>query len=174
MGRSKMPCIPSTPDCGGLRIGVDIRLDSLSASLESALAVPGEHVAIFSPDGALLGDSDRLRIAFPNTSGDITLAGDIARGTYRIDGIVSAQQLVLENVGRANGSAKITFDIGGRAPWALVAGLSARIAPVTNATLANLAGNGIAIRGGLNLGSNRPIAFNRLVVDGLRDFVAGK
>jgi translocation and assembly module TamB len=113
-------------------------------------------------------DSDRLRIAFPNTSGDVTLTGNIARGTYRIDGTVSAQQLVLENVGRANGSARITLDIGGRAPWALVAGLSARIAPVSNATLANLAGNSIAIRGGLNLASNRPIAFNRLVVDGAR------
>ncbi|RYB01979.1 adenylate/guanylate cyclase domain-containing protein [Lichenibacterium ramalinae] len=45
--------------------GIDIRLDSLSASLESALAVPGEHVAIFSPDGALLGDSDRLQIDRP-------------------------------------------------------------------------------------------------------------
>lgn len=46
-------------------IGIDIRLDSLSASLESALAVPGEHVAVFSPDGALLGDSDRLQIDRP-------------------------------------------------------------------------------------------------------------
>ena len=45
--------------------GIDVRLDSLSASLQNTLAVPGEHVAIFSPDGALLGDSDRLQIDLP-------------------------------------------------------------------------------------------------------------
>jgi translocation and assembly module TamB len=112
--------------------------------------------------------SDQLRVVFPNTSGNLALAGDLARGTYRLDGTVDARQLVLESVGRANGSAKFTLDIGGRTPWALVAGLSARIAPVSNATLANLAGNSIAVRGGLSLGANRPIAFNRLVVDGAR------
>lgn len=129
--------------------------------------VNGRATGAIRLTGARL-DSDRLRIAFPNTSGDVALAGDLSRGTYRVDGTVDARRLVLENVGRANGSAKITLDIGGRTPWALVAGISARIAPVSNATLANLAGNSIAVRGGLNLGSNRPIAFNRLVVDGTR------
>ena len=112
--------------------------------------------------------SDRLRIAFPNTAANVTLAGNLARGTYRVDGMVDARQLVVENIGRASGTAKITLDIGGRTPWALVAGISARIAPVSNATLANFAGNSIAVRGGLNLGANRPIAFNRLVIDGSR------
>lgn len=111
--------------------------------------------------------SDRLSLAFPNTSGDFRLTGDLARGIYRLDGTAGAQQLALANVGRASGSAKFTFDIGGRAAWSLTAGLSARIA-ATNATLANLAGNNIAVRGGLNLGANRPIAFNRLIIDGSR------
>lgn len=111
--------------------------------------------------------SDRLRLAFPNTGGDFTLTGDLARGVYRLDGTASAQQLALENIGRASGSAKFTLDIGGRTPWSLTAGLSGRIA-ATNATLANLAGRSIAVRGGLNLGANRPIALNRLVVDGAR------
>lgn len=111
--------------------------------------------------------SDRLRLVFPTTSGDFTLAGDLSLGTYRLDGTASARQLVLENVGRTDGSAKFTLDIGGRSPWALTAGLSARVVP-TNSTLANLAGNRIALRGGLTLGANRPIAFNRLVIDGTR------
>ncbi|WP_133364826.1 translocation/assembly module TamB domain-containing protein [Qipengyuania sediminis] len=112
--------------------------------------------------------SDRLRLAFPNTAADGVLTGDLARGTYRLDGMVNASGLALESVGRVSGSAKIVLDIGGRVPWALSAGLSARIAPVTNSTLANLGGNRIAVRGGLNLGANRPIAFNRLVIDGPR------
>lgn len=111
--------------------------------------------------------SDRLRLVFPNTSGDFTLAGDLTRGTYRLDGTASARQLALENIGRTDGSAKFTLDIGGRSPWALTAGLSARVAS-TNATLTNLAGSSIRVRGGLNLGANRPIAFNRLVIDGTR------
>ncbi len=113
-------------------------------------------------------ESDRLRISFPNTTGDLALTGDIARGTYRLDGLVRANQLMLENVGRASGSAKITLDIGGRSPWGLVAGISARVQPVSNATLANLAGNSIAVRGGLVLGANRPIVFNRLRIDAPR------
>lgn len=112
--------------------------------------------------------SDRLRLAFPNTSADGVLTGDLARGTYRLDGMVNAAGLALESVGRASGSAKIVLDIGGRTPWALSAGLSARIRPVTNATLANLAGPSIAVRGGLSLSADRPIAFNRLVIDGAR------
>lgn len=142
------------------------RVRTGTAMLDPRL-VNGRATGVIRLTGTRL-DSDRLRIAFPNTSGDITLAGDLSRGTYRVDGMVNAQQLVLEDVGRANGSAKITLDIGGPTPWALVAGISARIAPVSNATLANLAGNSIAVRGGLNLGANRPIAFNRLVVDGPR------
>lgn len=111
--------------------------------------------------------SDRMRLVFPTMSGDFTLAGDIARGTYRLDGAASARQVVLETIGRTDGSAKFTLDIGGRTPWSLTAGLSARVVP-TNATLANLAGDSIRVRGGLNLGANRPIAFNRLVIDGAR------
>ena len=112
--------------------------------------------------------SDRLRLVFPNTAADVTLAGDLSRGTYRLDGMVNAQQLALENIGRASGSAKVTLDIGGRTPWALVAGLSARVAPITNATLSNLAGNNLKVRGGLSLGANRPIAFNKLRIEGPR------
>lgn len=117
--------------------------------------------------GTKLG-SDRLQVAFPNTTANVTLAGDTTRGTYRFDGMVAAQQLVLENIGRASGSAKITFDLGGRSPWSLVAGLSARVQPITNATLANLAGNSLKVRGGLILGANRPVVFNRLRIDGPR------
>lgn len=142
------------------------RVRTGTAMLDPRL-VNGRVTGAIRLTGARL-ESDRLRIAFPNTSAAITLAGDVSRGTYRVDGTVDARQLVLEDVGRANGSAKITLDIGGRTPWALVAGISARIAPLSNATLANLAGNSIAVRGGLNLGSNRPIAFSRLIVDGAR------
>lgn len=125
--------------------------------LEGAVRLAGDRLS-----------SDRLGIAFPNTSANVEVTGNTAQGTYRIDGLVNATQLALENIGRVGGSAKIVLDIGGRTPWSLSAGLSARIAPVTNATLANLAGSPIAVRGGLVLGANRPIVFNRLIIDGPR------
>ena len=150
-----------------LPIDASIARVTTGAALLDPRLVRGRVNGALRLTGARLS-SDRLRIAFPDTAADVTLAGDLARGTYRIDGKVDARQLALENIGRASGSARITLDIGGRSTWSLVAGLSARIAPVGNATLANLAGNSIAVRGGLALGSNRPIAFNRLVVDGAR------
>ena len=108
--------------------------------------------------------SDRLRLTFPNTAAQVALRGDIARGSYRIDGTLSANRLELASIGRASGGARFSATIGGRSPWSLAADLSATIAPVTNATLENLAGNSIRVKGGLRLGAGTPIAFNQLTV----------
>lgn len=42
--------------------GIDIRLDSLSDSLRRGLVFEREHVVIFAPDGALVGDSGGLKL----------------------------------------------------------------------------------------------------------------
>ncbi len=42
--------------------GIDIRLDSLSESLRRGLVFEREHVVIFAPDGALVGDSGGLKL----------------------------------------------------------------------------------------------------------------
>ncbi len=49
----------------GRVFGIDVRLDSLSATLHRALTFSGEHIAIFDEGGALLGDSDRLTLVDP-------------------------------------------------------------------------------------------------------------
>ena len=109
--------------------------------------------------------SDRLRLTFPNTAAQIALRGDLARGAYKVDGTLSANRLELASVGNASGGARFSATIGGPSPWSLAADLSATIAPVTNATLENLAGNSIRVRGGLRLGAGTPIAFNRLTIN---------
>ena len=52
----------------GRVFSLDVRLDSLSLNLKRGLVFPGQHVAVFSPDGSILGDSagrpaDRAAIA---------------------------------------------------------------------------------------------------------------
>ena len=109
--------------------------------------------------------ADAPRVVFPGTSANLALRGDLAAGRYQIRGPVRANRLALDNVGTAGGTAVIDFTLAPDAPWRLSADLDARIAPVTNATLANLAGTPIRVRGGIAVGGNAPLDFNRLRVD---------
>ncbi|MCP2017184.1 translocation/assembly module TamB domain-containing protein [Qipengyuania citrea] len=109
--------------------------------------------------------SDDLSVAFPGTSANLALRGDLASGRYELRGPVRAERLALDNVGTLGGTAVIDFVLASGAPWRLAADLDARIAPVTNATLANLAGTPIRVRGGVAVGGNAPLDFNRLRVD---------
>src|SRR5690606_10234084 len=51
--------------------------------------------------------------------------------------------------------------IGSGMPWRLAANFTGRMPRVTNATLANLAGDNIRFSGGVTLGAGRPIVFSR-------------
>ncbi|MEZ5680277.1 MAG: translocation/assembly module TamB domain-containing protein [Erythrobacter sp.] len=109
--------------------------------------------------------SDDLRIAFPGTTANLALRGDLSSGSYRIRGPLRADRLALDNVGSAGGTAVIDLTLAPGAPWRLMADLDARIAPVTNATLANLAGTPIRVRGGIAVGGNSPLRFDGVRVN---------
>lgn len=104
-----------------------------------------------------------LQIAFRGLAADLALRGDLASGRYQIRGPVRADRLALDNVGTAGGTAIIDFDLL-PSGWRLGADLDARISPVTNDTLANLAGPAIRVRGGIATSSGAGIDFNRLRV----------
>lgn len=113
--------------------------------------------------------SDDLAINFADLSARLALQGDVARGTYALAGPVNVTRLPLENVGNVSGTARIRFALPASAPWTLSADFDGRIPNVTNATLANLAGNAIAFRGGVTLGGAAaggltPIEFRNVVV----------
>ena len=115
----------------------------------------------------LSGDTltgDDLQIAFPGLGANLALRGDLGAGRYQIRGPVRADKLALDGVGTAGGTAVVDFDLtpGG---WRLGAQLDARVSPVTNDTLANLAGPTIRVRGGVATSSGAGIDFNRLRVD---------
>ncbi len=109
--------------------------------------------------------SDDVQIAFRGTSANLALRGDLSSGRYQVRGPVQARGLTLEDVGTAGGTAMIDLVLAPGSPWRLAADVDARIAPVTNATLANLAGAPIRVRGGIAVGGSEPVDFNRLRVD---------
>ncbi|MXP45168.1 translocation/assembly module TamB domain-containing protein [Allopontixanthobacter sediminis] len=113
--------------------------------------------------------SDDLVIDFGDLTARLALQGDVERGTYALAGPVNVTGLPLENVGNVSGTAKILLTLPASAPWTLAADFNGRIPNVTNATLANLAGEAIAFRGGVTLGGASaggltPITFRNVVV----------
>ncbi|QYJ08028.1 translocation/assembly module TamB domain-containing protein [Qipengyuania flava] len=109
--------------------------------------------------------SDDLRIVFPAAAANLALRGNLSSGEYQVRGPVRASGLALENVGALGGTALVDFAFAPGRPWRLSANLDAQVAPVTNATLANLAGDPIRVRGGVAVGGSAPLAFNALRVD---------
>lgn len=107
---------------------------------------------------------DDLRIAFRGLGANLALRGDLDAGRYQLRGPVRADRLALDNVGTAGGTAMIDFDLL-PSGWRLGANVDARISPVSNDTLAGLAGPAIRIRGGIATGSGAAIDFNRLRVN---------
>ncbi|MCA0902798.1 translocation/assembly module TamB domain-containing protein [Qipengyuania aquimaris] len=115
----------------------------------------------------LAGDrltGDDLRVAFQGLAANLALRGDLAAGRYQLRGPVRADGLPLDNVGRAGGTAMIDFDLL-PSGWRLGAELDARVAPVTNDTLANLAGSTIRVRGGIATGSGSALDFRTMRVN---------
>ena len=119
--------------------------------------------------------SDDLAVSFPDADARLLLSGDVVAGRYALSGPVTVRGVPLDNVGALNGTARMDFLIGSEAPWVLRADFDGRIPRVTNATLANLAGPDIRLRGGVSFGSVAPLDFRNvrlsaqklsLVVDG--------
>jgi translocation and assembly module TamB len=128
-------------------------------------------------DGRLNGDliyrdsrlvSDNLQLVFPDLSAQLGLRGDIARGSYRLTGPIEAQSLAFENLGLVDGTARIDLAINTAGGWDLQSDITGRLRSVSNSTVANLAGDPVAFRGALTIGSNAPLAFNGLTVNSER------
>ena len=145
-----------------LQLAVD-RITSGNALVDPRL-VNGRGQGTLTLSGSRLYGED-LRIAFAGLAANIALRGDLDTGFYRIAGPVRADGLVLDNVGTAGGTAMVTASFGGSAPWRVNADLDARIDPVSNDTLANLAGPSIRVRGGVGTGGGAPLLFDNVRVN---------
>ncbi len=154
---------------GTLRWNGDRLVLPLDASVERI--VSGN--AMFDPrlvNGTLRGEvtlangeirSDNLRLNFPGLDARLTLRGDTARGGYALAGPVEMRGLQLDNIGTLDAGAKILFKTGSGVPWTLAANFTGRLTKVSNATLANIAGDNIRFDGGVRLGAGQPISFSK-------------
>ncbi|RXZ64064.1 translocation/assembly module TamB domain-containing protein [Pelagerythrobacter rhizovicinus] len=109
--------------------------------------------------------ADDLRLVFPDASARFSLRGETRTGAYAVAGPVTLRGLQLENVGTVSGNAKILFKTASGLPWTLNANFAGRIPEVTNATLANVAGNSIRFRGGVGLSGAGPVVFRNVSLD---------
>ncbi|NVD45485.1 translocation/assembly module TamB domain-containing protein [Qipengyuania atrilutea] len=144
--------VPLSIEVGRVRTGqpfFDPRLQN--GTLRGTLTLNGNR---------LLGED--LALSFPETSARLTLAGDLARSQYRIAGPVRFERLLLENIGRASGTARIDAVLRAGRPWRLQSIIDGVVAPVTNGTLASLAGERITANGGLAIGGGQPLTFRNV------------
>ncbi|MDD3799334.1 MAG: translocation/assembly module TamB, partial [Novosphingobium sp.] len=114
-------------------------------------------------DGRLL--SDELKLVFPGLEGRFSLRGDTAKGGYALAGPVDARGLVLENIGTLDGEAKVLAKLAEGGGWMVKANLAARMPQISNGTVNSLTGGGLRLRGGVTLGSGRPVLFEDVALD---------
>jgi translocation and assembly module TamB len=107
-------------------------------------------------DGTRLSSND-LTLAVPGLGARMTLAGDLARGTYGLAGPVVARGLGLPNLGRADAAARTVISIGGARGWLVRADVAGRMARIDNATLASLSGGNIRFGGKVTVGGAQPL-----------------
>lgn len=109
--------------------------------------------------------SDTLVIGVPGLGAALVLAGDTAKGDYRLAGPVAARGLDLANIGLADADLKLTLGFGNR-PWLAAAEVRGRMTRVTNPTLTTLAGTGIRFAGHVETGGQQPLLLQRFTING--------
>ncbi len=112
--------------------------------------------------------ADNARIAFPGLAADLSLRGDTRAGAYAIAGPIRASGITLPNVGTIGGAAKLMATFGKNMPWNVRANVNGRLAKVSNATIANVAGSEVKFRGQVGLAQDQPVILRDFVVDSER------
>lgn len=148
-------------------------LDLRVAMLETGNALADPRLRNGTARGTLtLADgevrSSDLAITFPDAQARLALSARLASGAVALVGPVTANGVVLENVGTLNAGARVRFRVANGVPWTLDADLDGRLVKVSNATVANLAGPTIGLRGGFSLGAVRPVGFSNLSISSAR------
>ncbi|WP_066555764.1 translocation/assembly module TamB domain-containing protein [Croceicoccus bisphenolivorans] len=131
------------------------RIDTGVALLDPRLA--GAALTGTVVYGAGRVQSQDLVLAAPGIDARMTLDGDVSAGRYALNGPVAMQNLPLEGLGSANARADVSAVIGGPQGWSVDARVDGKIARVTNATLANIAGPAIAVTADVQTAGNAPV-----------------
>ena len=110
-------------------------------------------------------DADRVRLDFPGLNAVASLRGNLDTGAFAIAGPVNAQGVTVPDVGEVSGTAKVLAQFGTQIPWSLNANAAGRLAQVSNASIANIAGDPLRFRGSVSLGADRPIIMRDVVLE---------
>lgn len=105
--------------------------------------------------------ADDLAVDLKGLAARLVLQGDLKNGGYALAGPVAARGFALPDLGLVHADAKILFKIGPGMPWTLQANLAGRMIRVDNATLRDLAGGQIRFSGGVRLGQQVPLLFEK-------------
>lgn len=144
--------LPLDAAVGQVVSGVEMLDPKLArGTLRGALVLEGNRLS-----------GDRLEVAFPDLSGELTLAADLPSGSIRVTGPVQATRLAANGIGLLDGNSRIDLAMGGGLPWTLGLRVDGKVARVTNATLETLAGPDIRFAGGLRLGEGLGLVFDSL------------
>lgn len=109
--------------------------------------------------------SNDLRLAFPGLNALFAVRGDVAKGGYAVAGPVNARGIALENLGTLDGNAKIVAKLTDAGRWTLQANFAGAMPRLTNETLMSVTGGNIRFRGGVALGSDRPLLFEKVALE---------
>lgn len=139
------------------------RLATGNRDLDSRLA-GGRVTGTLALTGTRLS-SQNLTADFRQLAARLVLEGDWKRGGFALAGPISARAFPVPNVGVVNGDAKILLKFGAGMPWTLQANLAGRMTRVDNATLRDLAGGPIRFGGGVRLGQQVPLLFDKVRLD---------
>ncbi len=111
---------------------------------------------------------DNTQIQFPGLAAQLSLRGDIAGGVYAIAGPIDARGITVENVGQVSANSKILLKFGPAVPWSLRANLSGVLSNISNASVANIAGDQVRFDGSLGVGRNDPIVLRDVAIESER------
>lgn len=151
---------------GAWTLPLDLTVSSVASGnawLDPRLANGTGRGSLVLREGRLTADD--LRLSFPGAVANLALRGDLTTGAFTFRGPLQADRLTLDNVGALGGTAMLDLTLATGAPWKLAALVDAQVAPVSNATLANVAGDPIRLRGAFAAGGAAPLAFNDVRLD---------
>lgn len=106
-------------------------------------------------------NSDDLAIDLKGLAARLVLRGNLKQGAFALAGPVAARGFQLPNLGLVDADAKVLFKTGRGIAWTLQANLAGRMTRIDNRTLQTLTGGGIRFAGGVRLGQQVPMLFDR-------------
>ncbi|MCK0129054.1 translocation/assembly module TamB domain-containing protein [Erythrobacter sp. F6033] len=112
--------------------------------------------------------TDEARLTFPSLDAGLALRGDTASGVYALAGPVNARGLALDGIGTVNANAKLVARFGTQTPWSIRANLAGRLDDVTNASVANVAGERLTFQGAFGMAADQPIVLRDVELDSER------